>query len=136
MSLTAVNLFGTPMVEVTNEREIPLGGLDTRLRGVVGLTQEPVMVGNSGGRAAVMGLMPHGADADNEVEAFVKTLLEHDRIDFSGTARPRRAGMVAAPDGEKTKATHAIATSGGKKVLTRVRFLCETGCRCSLHLNR
>jgi len=135
MSVAAVNVFGTPMVEVTNEREVPLGGLDSRLKGVVGIAQEPVMVGASGGRAAVMGVMPHAPDTDSEVQEFVKTLLAHDRIDWGGTKKrsSRKRGIVAAPSGRDTQATHTIESVGGKKVLSRVRFLCHGGCCCGLH---
>ena len=41
MRVAGVNVFGTPMVEVTNEHDVPLGSLDSRLKGVVGLAQEP-----------------------------------------------------------------------------------------------
>ena len=83
------------MVEVTNEREVPLGSLDSRLKGVVGLAQEPVMVGASGGRAAVMGMMPHAPDTESEVQEFVKTLLAHDRIDWGGTRKRPASGRRA-----------------------------------------
>jgi hypothetical protein len=136
MKVAPVNVFGTPMVEVTHEREVALGSVDKRLKGVVGLAQEPVMVGQSGGRAAVMGIMPHGPDTDSEVQEFVKTLLAHDRIDFGGRKRaPVKRGFLATPSGENTHTTHAIESDGGKKVLVRVRFLCRNGCRCAPHSN-
>ncbi len=136
MKTTAVDVFGTPMVEVTHQREISLGAVDKRLKGVVGLAQEPVMVGESGGRAAVMGIMPHALDTDSEVHEFVKTLLEHDRIDWGGKKRaPRKRGLMAGLS-NNTHTTHAIQSAGGKKVLVRVRYLCRNGCRCALHSDR
>jgi len=137
MKVAAVDVFGTPMVEVTHEREVPLGSVDKRLKGVVGLSQEPVIVGNSGGRAAVMGTMPHALDTDSEVQEFVKTLVAHDRIDWGGRkSATRKRSALAALSAEDNHTTHAIEDANGKKTLVRLRFLCQNGCRCSLHLNR
>ncbi len=119
MSLSQSDLFGTPVVAAVQTREIPLSSLDKRLKGVVCEAHESVMVGQSGGRAAVMGLMPHVENTDFEVQEYVKTLLEHDRVDWG-----KKKGVVA--DGPATvTTTHAIEQSGSKKVLRRVRFLCR-----------
>lgn len=140
MKSEGMNVFGTPMVAVTHEREVSLGAVDKRLKGVVGMAVEPVMVGESGGRAAVMGMMPVASDTESEVQEFVKTLLAHERIDWGGrkakSARRRSTAFAATTAEDDNHTTHAIVTTNGKKMLVRTRFLCGSDCRCSLHSNR
>jgi hypothetical protein len=124
MSLTALDLFGKKVVHVLNTREVPLGSVDKDLQGVVGVVYEPVNVGASGGRAAVLGAMPQPDDTDKEVIEFVKSLLEHDRIDLDKKKKSAVASAAGTTDGKRSATTHAIKTVGGKKVLRRVRFLC------------
>ncbi len=123
LSLSKANLFGKPVVSVVHKQEVPLGTLDNRLKGVVAEAHAPIMVGASGAKAAVIGTPPHPADAESEVQAFVKTLLKHGRIDFGKQKR----GAVAG-NRERVHTTHEIKSVAGKKVLRRVRFLCA---RCS-----
>jgi hypothetical protein len=127
LSLEAKNVFGTRMVAATHAREVPLASVSTKLKGVVAVAHEPVMVGASGRKAAVIGAMPHAADTEAEVLAFVETLLAHDRIDF-GTekAATKKRGLMAAERPKHT--THIIKRVRGKKVLERVRFLCGQTC--------
>jgi hypothetical protein len=84
------------------------------------MTREPVIVGASGNRAAVLGAVPHASDTDTEVRAFVETLLEHRRIDL-GTSKKGAVSDATHP----SHTTHAIRSVGGKKVLKRVRFQCS-----------
>ena len=121
MSLAAADLFGEKVVHVLNTREVPLGGVDKALKGVVAVAHEPVNVGGSGGRAAVIGVMPQPDDTDMETIEFVKTLVEHGRIDLD---KKKKGAVARAPDGKQSTTTHAIKSVGGKKVLTRIRFLC------------
>ena len=86
-----------------------------------------MIVGASGNKAALVGALPNAADTENEVQAFVETLLEHDRIDF-GKAEKKRAVDL---ESEVNWKTHTIKTVGGKKVLRRLRFLCGN-CRSAL----
>jgi Fungalysin metallopeptidase (M36) len=118
----AMNVFGTRVVNVVHTRDVPLGGLDDRLKGVVAVAHEQVLVGGSGGRAAIMGALPHAEDTDAEVKSFVESLLKHGRIELGG--KSKKKGLVASVNrGGDT--THAIKTEGGKKVLRRIRFRCE-----------
>ncbi len=121
MSVAKADFFGAGAVSAVQTRSVPLGSLHPQLRGVVAVAHEPVIVGASGGRAAVMGAVPHVAETDSEVMAFVETLVAHKRIRFSG-----KKAMVAAAASKFDHSTHVIKSVGGKKVLQRVRFLC--GC--------
>ena len=118
MTFAATDLFGTKTVEVLNTREVSLSSVAKELKGVVCMAHEPVIVGGSGGRAAVMGGMPNTEDTDNEVIEFVKSLMEHDRIDLG-----KKKSAIAA-DGDTSAATHAVKSVGGRKVLSRVCFHC------------
>jgi hypothetical protein len=130
-----MRMLGDGIAEAIHRREIPLGQLSSRLRGVVGYAAEPVLIGSSGPRAALLGALPEPNRTEDEATAFVESLLKHDRIAFDEkpapkAAAPRRAlGLTAAaPQTPKTSTpyTHVVRSTGGKKVLTRVRFLC--GC--------
>jgi hypothetical protein len=122
LTVAAANIFGARMVQAVHSREVSLGDLDSRLKGVVAVAPESVMVGGSGGQAAVMGLMPHATDTEAEVQSFVKSLLQHDRIALDDK-KSKKKGLVASL-GDGRHATHAIRTVGGKKVLRRIRFRC------------
>jgi len=108
---------------VLNTREVPLGGVDKVLQGVVGMAYEPVNVGDSGGRAAVAGAMLQPDDTVKEVIEFVKALLKHDRIDLDKKKKGAVASPRGATDGKRSTATHAIESVGGKKVLTACPLL-------------
>jgi Fungalysin metallopeptidase (M36) len=119
LSVEPSNMFGTRLATAVHARPVPLGNLDKRLKGVVAMGPESVMVGGSGGRASVMGAMPHGANTEAEVQSFVRSLLEHDRIEFG---KPKKRAI--APLESEGHGTHVIKTVGGKKVLRRIRFQC------------
>jgi hypothetical protein len=123
LRMTGANVFGTRVVHAVQTRNVPLGGVDARLRGVVAVAHEPVLVGGSGGRASVMGVLPHAEDTEAEVQSFVKSLVEHDRIDLGKPKSKRKKGIVASAK-SNGHTTHAIKTEGGKKVLRRIRFRC------------
>ena len=108
-------MFGAKMAEAVHHRDVDLGGVDKRLKGCIARVAETVLVGNSGGRAAVLGAIPESNRTEDEVAAFVETLLRFGRIKL-GTG-------PAAPEAT----THVLRTRGGKKVLERVRYLCGAG---------
>jgi hypothetical protein len=85
-----------------------------------------VLVGETGGRPAVMGELPELTATEREVRAFVESLLEHDQIESPGgagedreTARPRKRRRAIRRE------THRVATVSGKQTLVRVRFHCR-----------
>lgn len=129
MSVTASNVFGTRVVSAVQTREVPLGDVDKRLRGVVAVAKEPVMVGSSGGLATVLGVLPNAADTETEVQSFVKSLLDHGRIEF---AKPKTGAVaLAARSGGGKRVdgpTHVVTSERGKKVLRRIRFRCQPCC--------
>ena len=110
------DLGGESVVQAVHQREVPLGGLSPRLKGVVALAPEGVLVGGSGRRAAVLGAMPDASATTDEVESFVDSLLTHERIDFGK--------KHVAPRRPVTWHSHAIRPRGGRRVLTRTRFAC------------
>jgi hypothetical protein len=122
LSTSATNFFGVSAVNAVQTRNVALGSVDPKLKGVVAVAHEPVIVGSSGTRAAVMGAVPNTAETEAEVKAFVESLVAHRRIAFGGKAAKSAVAKRDFPD----HFTHVIKSVGGKKVLQRVRFLC--GC--------
>jgi hypothetical protein len=120
LSLSGADFFGTHLVTAVHTTEVPLGAVHKSLKGVVAMAQAQVRVGASGTKAAVFGNLPNAADTEGEVQAFVKQLVQLDRIDFGKTKKG--AVSASAPDGT----THEIRSVGGKKVLRRVRFQCQS----------
>ncbi len=111
---------GRSVAEAMHKREVPLGKVSPRLRGVVALAPETALVGGSGGRAAILGTTPEMSATTDEVATYVESLLKHDRIDFG----EKREGKREGKRGATTWRSHAIQTERGTKVLVRKRFAC------------
>lgn len=135
MAVDVAELSGQRFARVIHNLQVPLGSLDTRLRGVTAIAPVPVIVGDSGGRAAVMGQLPEPVSAGREVQAFVESLLTNGQIEFGeprnagavrGTATTARAGRANARR-PVARETHRVAAVKGKKVLERLRFHCSRG---------
>jgi len=124
LSVEGAEIGGHRFVRAVHTQEVPLGSLDNRLKGVTIAAAVPVMVGESGGRAAVMGHLPESVSTEREVHSFVESLLAHGQIEFADRgSRPRR--MVANVTNVRkpvSRETHRVKTVGGKKVLERIRF--------------
>jgi hypothetical protein len=114
---------GERVVEALHLREVPLGNVSERLRGVVALAPEGVLVGRSGRHAAVLGGLPEAGTTTDEVEAYVASLVAHDRIDY-GTGRESRGAAPRASRRGMSWHSHVIRPSAGRRVLARVRFSC------------
>jgi len=94
LSLSATDFFGVKAVNAVQTRGVQLGSVDPRLKGVVAMAHEPVIVGASGSRAAVMGAVPNVAETESEVKAFVGSLVAHRRIGYGRKAK-KAAGRQA-----------------------------------------
>jgi Fungalysin metallopeptidase (M36) len=110
------DIGGSSVVQAIHQREVPLGAVSGRLKGVVVFAPEGVLVGGSGHRAAVLGALPEASATTDEVESYVDSLVTHDRIDYGGKA--------AASPRRMTWHSHAIRSIGGRRILTRIRFAC------------
>jgi Fungalysin metallopeptidase (M36) len=132
LSVIARSIGDESIAEATHHREISLGSLSKDLAGVVVFAAEPVLVGTSGKRAAIVSAMPDENVTTDEVHTFVQTLLEADSIEFdggpstAGTRGIRSAGAMsaAAEKPRRTLPTHIIRKRGNQKVLERIRFVC------------
>jgi hypothetical protein len=129
LTVSPLEIGGEEFAEAIHFREVPLTGLSDRLSGVVAVAPEPVLIGASGTRSAIMSAMPDANTTNDEVRAFVESLLENQSIEFD---RPRRAAVTRAAVAETPEAapvpTHKVVSRGGKKVLERIRFVCGSGC--------
>jgi hypothetical protein len=133
LEVSSREIAGRPVVEAKHRREVPLGHLDRRLRGVVGIAVESVLLGRGPSRAHVLGALPDAASTESEVEQFVETLLETKQIRF-GDEKKKRVKRAAARRDEPFSPTHAIRRRGGKKVLERIAFSC--GSASESHVGR
>ena len=118
-----------PVARAQYKREVPLDTIHPKLKGVVAVSDESVLIGASGTRAAVLGAMPMADSADDEVQTFVRSLVDADQIQFEPLPTRRAAmGLVAAREAKTSDAppvTHAVINDRGKKVLMRLRFFCQ-----------
>jgi hypothetical protein len=121
MTVNRDRMFGTDVAAAIHKREVKLGALDNRLKGVVAYASERILVGNSGARPAVLGMLPERNRTEDEVNHYVQTLLNHGRIAMDGK-NPK--GAMAAKAKTPNVPTHVIRNRGGKKVLERIRFVC------------
>jgi hypothetical protein len=114
------------VVQATHEREVPLDQHARELKGVVAYAPEAVLVGGVQKVAAVFNMLPDPSTTEDEVHAFVDTLLSNDDIDFGSKPRIARAiAATEAPDKISLKyPTHTVAARGGKRVLVRTRYSC------------
>ncbi|HEX8707474.1 MAG TPA: hypothetical protein VF723_04360 [Pyrinomonadaceae bacterium] len=142
--VNALNIGGEDVAEVINRREISLDKVSNRLRGVVLMAREPVLVGASGMRAAVLSTLPEPTVTTDEVHAFVESLLDNNQIALGagggagGAVMPRLAGRtrsLAALSPESPEPglpTHGVKVIGGKMVLKRLRYTCGHAFRAGL----
>jgi hypothetical protein len=147
---TSVRLGEHKLVEAVHHRQVDLGKLGKELRDVFAFAPEPVVLGGSGGSAAVFSALPDPATTQDEVLRFVETLMSHNRLELDPAKADRLMSVArggakravakeamarpAAPRGRAPKPevdipTHTIVTQRGKKVLSRIRFLCPD-CHC------
>lgn len=87
---------------------------------------EAALVGSNNKRAALMGVPPEPAITNQEVLAYVKTLMANHRVDLDRTAKK---SIVGDRGGESR--THRVKGQGPGATLERVRFAC--GCRPGAH---
>ena len=122
LTVTAHKVGGQAVAKAVHRRDISLGKLDRRLKGVVVPAVESVLVGASAARAVVLGHLPNAHTTIDEVHHFVGTLLEHGAIVMPTAKRPGTR-KTAAPYSSLLP-THILQSRGGKKILQRVRFSC------------
>ena len=108
------------VVHAIHNREVPLDAISKDLRGVVAYAPEPIVVGGVRQDAALFSALPDASTTEDEVTAFVETLLANDDISFASqksgdTGQARNAESVE-------NFTHIIEKSGSKRVLTRIRY--------------
>lgn len=125
MSVNLVRIAGQTIVNAVHQRAISLGTLDRRLKEVVAMAAESVLIGASAKRAAVLGHLPDAGATKDEAMCFVGMLLRQGAIAFQTIKQNR-----AAPENKTSLArlpTHAIRDRHGKKILARLRFACCGG---------
>jgi hypothetical protein len=128
LTVGVTELCGRRFARVEHAQRVPLGDVDRRLRGVSMTCRVPVIVGESGGRPAVMGELPELTATEREVRAFVASLLKNDQIELAPAAPPK-GGRARRRRGRRAvcRETHRITAVGDERTLVRVRFHCGFG---------
>lgn len=112
-TVSTIDLDGTRVAKVSFRVDVPLDGVDDRLRGVVCPVNVPALVGASGGVAALLSA-PRRETSAEETQQFVRVLIAHDQLDFDDAAEP--------PVG---RVSHAVRErDDGQRELRRVAFAC------------
>jgi Fungalysin metallopeptidase (M36) len=119
MIVRPLQALGARVVEAVHQREVSLGEVHAKLKGVVALAAESVLVGVSGGRAAALGALPDASATTDEVLSYVNALVKNERIAFDAKSLVKEVKQAAQ------YATHAVKSVGGKKRLVRLRFACR-----------
>ncbi len=127
LTIKKLLVAGKKVAQAIHHREIKLSQFDSRLKGVVAMAAEPILVGAESNRSAILGALPQAAATMDEVACFVHMLLDHDCIAFK-----KATSAVATAASAPGLPTHAIKKRGSKKVLTRMRIACRGG-RCASH---
>jgi hypothetical protein len=127
LSLQKITLGDREVVQATHYREVPLDQDSKKLKGVVAYAPEPVLVGGVGKFAAVFNMLPDAATTEDEVHAFVETLLANDNIAFESVKSGAAKALLSTDSNTNFSKdhTHVIARIKGKKVLKRIRYLCR-----------
>ncbi|WP_447599735.1 hypothetical protein [Nitrospira sp. Nam80] len=122
-----ITVGGQTIAKAVHQRPVRLDALDKRLKKVVVVASEPVLIGESGSRAAVLGQLPEERATREEATAFVRTLLQHNAIILAKPKGKRMKKRRARPKAEAfVLATHKVQTQGKAQVLVRTHFTCGT----------
>ena len=98
---------------------VALDDVSERLQGVVAVVEEDVLLGESDGRAAILGGAASVVDTQSEAKSFVHSLVENGQVAFPGEDR-----------GKIDVATHQVRKFDSRAVLRRRQFTCRCGhCR-------
>jgi hypothetical protein len=124
LSAAPFDLFGQRVTRAVLHKDVDLSAVHRALKGVVAQVDVPVIVGGSGARAALVGSLPEPVATDEEVQMFVRSLVETGQIELPNGTKSAANGRngKAKANGPFGRTTHTIATLKGSKVLKRVRF--------------
>jgi hypothetical protein len=122
LAVTAHTVGGQAVAKAVHRRDILLGTLDRRLKGVVAPAVESVLVGAGAARAVVLGHLPNPYTTIDEATHFVGTLLKNGAISLA-TATRRATQKAVGPDAPLQQ-THRLRTRAGRRILQRERFFC------------
>jgi len=120
LTLGHADIGGRRIPCVLHHRRISLAAIHRRLRGVSAVATVPVLIGESGGRPAILGELPEPTATEREVHAFVESLVDNGQVELDDTETESEADRTVA------RVTHRIRSAGGQKTLRRVRFHART----------
>lgn len=116
LTLGHAEIGGRRIACVFHQRRISLAAIHRRFRGVSAVATVPVLIGESGGRPAILGELPEPTATERDVHAFVQSLVENGQVEIDDAATGPEADL------RLPRVTHRIRSIGGQKTLRRVRF--------------
>ena len=122
MIVSPLRALGERVVQAVHQREVPLGDVHAKLKGVIAMAAETVLVGASGGRAAALGALPDASATTNEVLSYVDSLIKHELSPLTlrpRWRRPRRRRTTHPLRGENGRRKEKISAPS---LLVRVEF--------------
>jgi hypothetical protein len=126
LSVVRLKIGGKTVAKAVHQRPVRLDALDKRLKKVVVLASESVLVSRSGTRAAVLGQLPEERATQEEATTFVRTLLKHRSITLTKPTAKRVKKRRTRPKAKPPMpATHKVQRKGKTKVLVRTQFNCS-----------
>lgn len=123
ISVLPLDLGGARVAHARVERRISLSKISAQLKGVTACVDDSVLVGGSGGRAAILGALPQANSTEDEVLSFVRGLMKHKRIDLKTASKKANRGKLEP----MTDQTHEIVSNKGGRELARRAFACGCG---------
>jgi len=96
LSAVRLKVGGKTVAKAVHQRPVRLDALDKRLKKVVVMASESVLVGTSGTRAAVLGQLPEESATREEATTFVRTLLKHKSITLTKPKMKKKKGGAPA----------------------------------------
>ncbi len=123
LDISQVKLAGKQFQEAVHQRVVSLDACHKKLKGVIASAAQVALIGRSHSALSIVGHVSNPANTDKDVVNYVKSLIEHGRINFEPTKKSARS-MVASTDGSPRGVTHEVQDIRGQKTLARIRYIC------------
>jgi hypothetical protein len=123
LDISSVKLAGQQLQEAIHQRVVSLDACHKKLKGVIASAAQVALIGRSHSALSIVGHVSNPSNTDRDVVNYVKSLVEHGRINFEPTKKSSRS-MVASTQASPRGITHEVQEVRGQKTLARIRYVC------------
>jgi len=123
LDISSVKLAGQQLQEAIHQRAVSLDACHKKLKGVIASAAQVALIGRSHSALSIVGHVSNPSNTDRDVVNYVKSLVEHGRINFEPTKKSSRS-MVASTQASPRGITHEVQEVRGQKTLARIRYVC------------